>query len=277
MSGTNLLALFNGGKDVSLQASPVVPNPTDFPSDLSSYGNEFELPKGKFEFGSGSGASPLEECHKCNRSEKDMDMMDMEHASQFATGMDQGYGSLTEQQGYPLNNQLTTTVQELAAAQLNADIERDMNSLRAENEELMAKCELAFSSYNTTVTELNTAKQLEVDLGALLAAVYKERSALTDDLSWVMHKGMPKMVKRVFESDEFHREVSNLLRVMVEKGLSLGPQESLDELMSKKMAEAIEKLRKIRWGCVNEITGAPGLSVALLRYALRHRGDSSST
>ena len=45
--------------------------------------------------------------------------------------------------------------------------------------------------------------------------------------------------------------------------------------MSKKVAKAIKKLWKTRLGCVNEINGATGLSVALLRYALRRRGDSS--
>ena len=154
-----MLALFNGGKDDTLQGSPVVSHSTDFPLDLGSYGKEFRLPKGNFEFGSGSGVLPLEGCLQCNRSGNDKDMMDMEHASQFASGTDQGRRSNTEQQGYdPLNNQLTTTMQELVAAQLNANMERDMNSLRAENEELKAKCELAFSSYNTTVAELNRAK-----------------------------------------------------------------------------------------------------------------------
>ena len=94
-----------------------------------------------------------------------------------------------------------------------------MNNFRAENEDLKAKCELAFASYNTTLTELNRAKQLEVDLSTLLLAVYKEKYELTDDLLLVMHKGIPRMIKKVFESDEFHREVSNLLCVMVEKGL----------------------------------------------------------
>ncbi|PWA94073.1 ferritin-3 protein [Artemisia annua] len=93
----------------------------------------------------------------------------------------------------------------------------------------------------------------------MLSAVYKEKSELTDDLLWVMHKGIPRMVKKVFERDEFHREVSNLLCGMVEKVLLLGPQESLDELMSKKVDKSIKKLQKTRLGCVNEITSATGL------------------
>ncbi|GJT66913.1 hypothetical protein Tco_1018393 [Tanacetum coccineum] len=79
---------------------------------------------------------------------------------------------------------------ELAIAQsLNADMERSLCNLRAENEDLKAKCEL--SSYNSMLLDLNKSKQHEVDLSNMLLKVYKEKTNLTEDLGWVLKKSIP--------------------------------------------------------------------------------------
>ncbi|GJZ69129.1 hypothetical protein Tco_1023528 [Tanacetum coccineum] len=133
--------------------------------------------KGNFGFGSSSSVVPLEDHPLSYIGEGDVKMMEMEHENQF--GAEQAYGHPPEQQGYSLCN------------------------LRAENKYIKAKCKLAFSSNNSMLMDLNKSKQHEVDLSKMLSKVYKEKTDLTEDLGWVLKKGILRALKRVFKSDEF--------------------------------------------------------------------------
>ncbi|GJR45863.1 hypothetical protein Tco_1293308 [Tanacetum coccineum] len=95
---------------------------------------------------------------------------------------------------------------ELAIAQsLNADMERSLYNLRAENEDLKAK-------------------------------LYKEKTDLTEDLGWVLKKGIPRNLKRVFKSDKFQREVSKLLFMMLEETRHRDPQ---NDFIPQRVTKAI--------------------------------------
>ncbi|GJZ71221.1 hypothetical protein Tco_0635072 [Tanacetum coccineum] len=195
-TGLNLLKLLDGEKALHGEKSPgqgplMISNPVDFPTDLGSFGNEFRLPKGNFEFGSSSGV--------------------------------------------------------LAIAQsLNADMERILCNLRAENEDLKAKCESTFSSYNNTLSDLNKSKPHEV-----------------------LKKGIPRALKRVFMSDEFQREILKLLLMMLEENRHQNPQ---NDFVPARVTKAIVSLKNIKWGCMNDVIGAP---VSLPRYVLRRHGEHS--
>ncbi|GKC68512.1 hypothetical protein Tco_1101110 [Tanacetum coccineum] len=136
-TGLNLLKLLGGVKashreKISGQRPHMFSNPVDFLSELGSFGNEFQLPKGNFEFGSSSGVVPLKD-----------------HPLSYM-GRGDGYECLDDQ---------PNLAQELAIAQsLNADMERNLCNLQAENEDLKAKYELAFSSYNIRLLDLNKLK-----------------------------------------------------------------------------------------------------------------------
>ncbi|GJU00332.1 hypothetical protein Tco_1110670 [Tanacetum coccineum] len=206
-TGLNLLKLLDGekashGEKSPGQGPPMISNPVDFPTDLGSFGNEFQLPKGNFKFGSSSGVIPLKDHPPSYIGEGDVNMTEMEHENQ--SGAEQAYGHPLEQQGFGCLNNQPDFAQALAISQsLNADMERSLCNLRAENEDLKAKCELAFSSYNNTSSDLNKSKQHEVDLSNMLSKVYREKTDLTDDLGWVLKKGIPQALKRVYKSDEF--------------------------------------------------------------------------
>lgn len=82
-------------------------------------------------------------------------------------------------------------------------MEQNLGDLQAENEDLKVKYESTLTSYNNNVSDLTKSQNLGVDLSNTLARVYKEKSELADDLSWVSKKGIPRILKRVFKSDEF--------------------------------------------------------------------------
>nr|GEV34796.1 hypothetical protein [Tanacetum cinerariifolium] len=163
-TGLNLLKLLDGEKashkEKNLGQGPhMSSNPVDFPSDLGSFGNEFRLPKGNFEFRSSSGVVPLEDHPLSYMGEGDVNMMEVEHENQFA--MEQAYGHPPEQHGYECLNDQPNLAQELTIAQsLNAHMERNLCNLRAEYEDLKAKCEFAFSSYNSTLLDLNKSNSM---------------------------------------------------------------------------------------------------------------------
>ncbi|GJT25575.1 hypothetical protein Tco_0895512 [Tanacetum coccineum] len=107
--------------------------------------------------GCGSGVAPLEDNPFSYMGGGDVNMTEMEHENQFGTG--QAYSYPPRQQGYECQMINPILHKELAIAQsLNADMERSLYNLRAENEDLKAKCELAFSSYNSTLLDLNKSK-----------------------------------------------------------------------------------------------------------------------
>ncbi|GKA64464.1 hypothetical protein Tco_0764070 [Tanacetum coccineum] len=170
--------------------------------------------------------------------------------------------------GYECLNDQPNLAQELAIAQsLNADMERSLCNLWAENENLKAKCEL--SSYNSTLLDLNKSKQHEVDLSNMLLKVYKEKTDLTEDLNWVLKKSIPRTLKRVFKSDEFQREVSKLLFMMLEETRHQDPH---NDFVPQRVTKAIAGLKSIKWECMNDVIGAP---VSLLRYVLSRHGNNS--
>ncbi|GJY13907.1 hypothetical protein Tco_0383216, partial [Tanacetum coccineum] len=204
-TGLNLLKLLDGekasyGEKTLGQGPHVSSNPVNFPLDLDSYGNEFWLPKGNFEFGSSSGVVSLED------------------------------------------HPLSYMAEGILAQSLNADMERNLCNLWAENEDLKAKCEFVFSSYNNTLLDLNKLKQHEVDLNNMLSKVYKEKTKLIEDLGWVLKK----------EENRHH----DPRRYFV-------PQRG---------TKAIAGLKSIKWECMNDVFGA---LVSLLRYVLRHHGEHS--
>ncbi|GJY63564.1 hypothetical protein Tco_0465024 [Tanacetum coccineum] len=69
----------------------------------------------------------------------------------------------------------------------------------SDQQDLKAKCDFAFLSYNSTLLDLNKSKQHEVYLSNMFSKVYKEKTELTEDLGWVLKKGIPQSLK----SDEF--------------------------------------------------------------------------
>ncbi|GKE01241.1 hypothetical protein Tco_1389224 [Tanacetum coccineum] len=238
-TGLNLLKLLDGEKALHGEKSPgqgplMISNPVDFPTDLGLFGNEFRLPKGNFEFGSSSGVIPLEDHPHSYIGGGDMNMTEMEHENTF--GAKQAYDHPLKQQGFGCLNNQPDFAQVLAIAQsLNADMERILCNLRAENEDLKAK----------------------------------EKTDLTDDLGWVLKKGIPRALKRVFKSDEFQREISKLLLMMLEENRHQSPQ---NDFVPARVTKAITGLKNIKWGCMNDVIGAP---VSLLRYMLRRHGEHS--
>ncbi|GKE56646.1 hypothetical protein Tco_1495831 [Tanacetum coccineum] len=84
------------------QGPHVFSNPVDFPSNLGSFGNEFRLSKGNFEFESSSGVVPLEDHPLSYMGGGDVNMTEMEHENQFGTG--QAYSYPPRQQGYECLN-----------------------------------------------------------------------------------------------------------------------------------------------------------------------------
>ncbi|PWA56174.1 kinesin 4 [Artemisia annua] len=131
---------------------------------------------------------------------------------------------------------------------------------QAKNEDLKVKYESTLTSYNNTLSDLTKSKQLGVNLSNTLARVYKEKYELADDLGWVSNKGIPQILKKVFKSDEFQREVSKLLCILLEENRY---QASRDDSMPRKVTKAIKGLRKTKWECMSDIIGAP---ISLLRY-----------
>ncbi|GKF54603.1 hypothetical protein Tco_0164943, partial [Tanacetum coccineum] len=84
----NLLNLLDGEKasheeKTSGQGPHVLSNLVGFSSDLSSFGNEFWLPKGNFNVRSSSGVVPLEDHPLSYISGGDVTMTEMEHENQF--------------------------------------------------------------------------------------------------------------------------------------------------------------------------------------------------
>ncbi|GJY41316.1 hypothetical protein Tco_0428586 [Tanacetum coccineum] len=74
MECVNLLKLLDGkkashGEKTLVQGPHMLSNLVDLPSDLGSFGNEFEIPKGNFEFGSSFGVVPLEDHRFPTRAE----------------------------------------------------------------------------------------------------------------------------------------------------------------------------------------------------------------
>nr|GEU52231.1 hypothetical protein [Tanacetum cinerariifolium] len=83
-TGVNLLKLFDGekgshGEKTSGQGPHMLSNSVDFPSYLGSFGNEFELPKWNFEFGSSFGVVLLEDHRLSYTGRWDVNMTEMEH------------------------------------------------------------------------------------------------------------------------------------------------------------------------------------------------------
>ncbi|GKB16795.1 hypothetical protein Tco_0850718 [Tanacetum coccineum] len=223
------------------QGPYVSPNPVDFPSDMGSFGNKFRLPKGNFEFGSSSGMASLKDHPLSYIGGGDVNMTETEYENQF--GVEQAYGHPPEQQGYACLNNQPDFEQDLAIAQsLNADMEQSLCNLRAENKDLKAKCELAFSSYNNMLLDLNKSKQHEVDLSNMLSKVYKEKTDLTEDLGWVLRK-----------EENRHQDPRN-------------------DFVPQRVIKAIAGFKSIRWECMNDVIGAP---VLLLRYVLHRHGEHS--
>ncbi|GJQ94910.1 hypothetical protein Tco_0006049 [Tanacetum coccineum] len=193
------------------------PDDVDDKTGPHMFSNPVELPKGNLKFGSSYGVVLLEDHRLSYIGGGYLNMPEMEHGNQFGMEMEEAYGNPPEHQGYKCLNDQPNLAQELAIAQsLNVDMKQNLCNLRAENEDLKAKCELALSSYNSTLLDLNMSKQHEVDLSNMLLKVYKEKTDLTKDLGWVLKKGIPRTLKRVFKSDEFQLEVSKLLLMMLE-------------------------------------------------------------
>ncbi|GJX86672.1 hypothetical protein Tco_0337446 [Tanacetum coccineum] len=215
-TGLNLLKLLDGekashGEKTLGQGPHVSPNPVDFPSDLGSFGNKFRLPKGNFEFGSSSGVASLEDHPLSYMGGGDVNMTKMKHENQF--GVEQAYGHPSEQQGYGCLNNQPDFAQELAIAQsLNANMEQSLCNLQAKNEDLKAKC-------------------------------YKEKTVLTEDLGWVLKKGIPQALKRVFKSDEFQQEVSKLLFMMLEENRHQDPR---NDFVPQRVIKAIAGFKSIK-------------------------------
>ncbi|GJX83151.1 hypothetical protein Tco_0332632 [Tanacetum coccineum] len=142
--GVNLLKLLDGkkashGEKTLGQGPHMLSNLVDLPSDLGSFGNEFELPKGNFEFGSSFGV--------------------------FGMEMEQAYGNPHEQQGYKCLNDQPNLVQELAIAQsLNADMEHILCNLRVENEGLKAKYMDQDSAHMEAASKVPMLKSDEFEL-----------------------------------------------------------------------------------------------------------------
>ncbi|PWA50477.1 arf GTPase activating protein [Artemisia annua] len=152
---------------------------------MGSFGREFELPKGNFEYGSSSRVVPLEDLHLPYMGGKDVNMAEADHGNHFGQDMGKGFGNPPDQQGYQPN-----LAQELALARaLNMGMEQNLGNLQAENEDIKVKYESMLTSYNNTVSDLTKSQQLGVDLSNTLARVYKEKSDLAEDLGWVSKKG----------------------------------------------------------------------------------------
>ncbi|GKA68877.1 hypothetical protein Tco_0768794 [Tanacetum coccineum] len=103
-----------------------------------------------------------------------------------------------------------------------------------------------------------------------------EKSALRSDIDWVMKKAIPRMLARVFRSEQFNRELVKVHKVFIEGGRELGRQEAHDLLMAnqrisgcdpnlpRKVKDVVKALNKVKWECMEIIVSSSDLSPNLL-------------
>ncbi|GJW12041.1 hypothetical protein Tco_1577868 [Tanacetum coccineum] len=296
--------------------------PSDIPPNLGPFENAFELTNGGIIGGNCVVSDlPLKQSWTSTFENDYKGQVNAKQGAEMMTGIEPSYAPDSSGQHYPLvgpetnygnmgqayeamgsaeslavyqkrveepTNFLHQTKGMLAMAQaMNGSMQNSVNGLRFENERLKSHYSMSCASYSSIFSDLNRAKGLEANLSRKASALERENSTLRRDLDWVMKKAIPRMLSRVFRSEQFDRELVKVQKVFVKRGRELGRQEVRDLLMANqrllgcdpnlpcKVKDVVIGLKKVKWECMETIVSSSDLSPNLIRSVLE-RGDSGA-